>query len=724
MTGPAQLGRRGRTPGPVLRLLLALLATGTAAAETGGPGSERLDFTTRILPILTRHGCNAGACHGAATGQGGFRLSLLGYDPAADHFALTRELGARRIDPVHPADSLFLRKASDRIDHEGGRRIRVDSPEFDRLRRWVAAGAPFGPPNLRVAALSVEPRLLAGVRSTGTTPLRVTARLTDGTVEDVTPWALYSSNDDAVAAVDRDGRVTVRGPGTTALMIRYGGQVEAVRVEQPFPSGQASDAAGPPPGPATFVDRLVFARLERMGLPVSPLADDLTFLRRSTLDLAGRLPTPGEVSAVAAGMDPGWRDGWIDRLVDSGEAADLWTLRWADLLRISGRRGGGGSAAAYQGWLRQQVAANRPWDALVRDLLVASGDPATHGPAGFLQIASDPRDLAEAAAGMFLGLRIGCARCHAHPADRWTREDHHRFAAHFARVRRDGGRITEAAAGEVEDPATGQPLAPAPLGGVAMTDADANRRERLAGWLTAPDNPWFARAVVNRVWRHLMGRGLVEPVDDLRPTNPATHPDVLDALADHLVRTGFDLRDLVRTIARSRVYQLSSRALPGNAGDDRLHSHARVKAPSAQVFLDMVADATGIPEVFPDQPDVARAVRLVGVQTPSHALDVLGRCGREQACEPAGGTGGGLAMALHLINGHTINDRLAPAVGPFLDVPDPDALTGLHLRTVSRPPSPGERAAWGAMTATGDRREVLEDLLWALLNGREFGFIH
>lgn len=707
-----------RSPITLLALIVGLAAH-----------AERLDFPTRILPVLTKAGCNSGGCHGAATGQGGFRLSLLGYDPEQDHLSLTRELGARRVDLAYPAESLFLQKATRRVDHEGGRRFHRDSAEAALLERWVAAGAPFGPRELRVTAVAVTPAEVLAGPTNAPVRLRVTAELSDGTREDVTPLALYSSNDDAVAEVDRQGAVTVRGAGSTGIMVRYAGQVAATRVDVPTtgPELQATFAGFTP---ENFVDERVLARLRRLRLPPSPLADDATFLRRVTVDLAGRLPTPAEIEAFLSRPESReQRRETIARLLTSEEFTDLWTLRLADLLLISGRRGGEAGAKAWQLWLREQVARNRPWNELVRELVTAEGRVTEVGPANFLTLANDPRDLAEHVGTMFLGVQIGCARCHAHPSDRWTQDDYHRFAAYFAKVNREGGEVRDGERGEVEHPKTGRALTPRPLGGEpARADASASRRAQLAEWLTAPDNRPFARAFVNRVWKHLLGRGLVEPVDDLRLTNPASHPEVLEALTTHFIASGFDLRDLVRTITESRTYQLSATTVPGNETDQRLHSHALLKPPSAQVLLDVIAQATGVSESFTDQPAATRAVELIGSQTASYVLDVFGRCSRERSCETSATAGGGLAQALHLINGSTINTRLGTGIVKDLAAANTsphDAVRTLYLRTLSRPPSAAELGEWTSLLATAtDRTEALEDLLWALLNSREFVFIH
>lgn len=704
----------------LVSLLVAFCAAGAARA------AERLDFPTRILPILTKAGCNAGACHGAAVGQGGFKLSLLGYDPAQDHANLTRELGGRRVDVESPANSLFIRKATGQLDHEGGRKIKRDSAEQKALLAWIADGAPFGPADLRVTRIKVEPTDTLLPASDRTVQLRVIAELSDGQTEDVTALALYSSNDDAVADVDKAGLVTTRDRGLTSIMVRYSGQAVAARIAVPF--GETAIAANDFT-PRNFIDEKVLAELRWLRLPPSPLSDDAEFLRRVHLDLIGRLPEPEEVQEfLQKPASDKKRQHVIDSLLAREEFVDFWTMKFGDWLLISGKRGSEAPTRTYHDWVREQVARNRPLDQFVHDLLLGQGEVTQNGPANYFNLASDPRDLGEHVSSMFLGTQIACARCHAHPADRWTQDDYHAFAAYFARVTKQGDTLKVSAHGEVDHPKTQKPVAPRPLGGVAMPEHNEDRRIELAAWLTSPDNPLFARNLVNRVWRHLLGRGLVEPVDDLRPTNPATNPALLDALATQFTQHGFDLRWLVGEIAASRTYQLTSRATDGNRRDDHLFSHAYLKPLPSQVFADVVAQVTGIADKFPDRPDGTRAVQLVGVNTPSYALDVLGRCARERSCETPGRAGGGLAQSLHLINGSTINEKLRGGTLTRLiasGLSNGELVDELYRRALSRSASAAEQSAWTPLLAQADNRALAaEDLLWALLNSREFAFNH
>jgi hypothetical protein len=686
-----------------------------AAAE------ERLDFRTRILPVLTKAGCNTGNCHGAAVGQGGFKLSLLGYDPVQDHLNITRERGGRRMDAESPARSLLLRKSTDQLDHDGGRRIKPDSEAYRTLVKWIGAGAAFGPPNFSVTGIDVEPSNILLPTAGQTAQLRVTARLSDGTHEDVSALALYSTNDDAVAEVNSSGLVVMRDCGTTSIMVRYSGQVVAARVAVPFGDVEIGNDFVQ----RNFVDEAVIAELRRLRVPPSPLSDDAEFLRRVHLDLIGRLPTAEEVRRfLNEPSSDAKRSRLIAVLTEREEFVDFWTMKFGDWLLISGKRGGELPTRTYHGWVREQLARNRPLDQMVRDLLLAQGDPGKVGPASFYTLASDPRDLGEYVGSLFLGTQIACARCHAHPADRWTQDDYHAFAAYFARVTQKDGGVKIAERGEVEHPKTHKPVAPRPLGGAPGT-LDANDpRASLAEWLVSRDNPMFVRNLVNRVWKHLLGRGLVEPVDDLRPTNPPANPALLDALAANCVQHGFDLRWLVREIADSRTYQLASLPTPANSRDEQLFSHAYLKPLPAQVLADAVAQVTGVPDRFSDYAAGTRAVQLIGSQTPSQALDVLGRCARERNCEISGRTGGGLAQALHLINGSTINDKLREAAKTLQGrgLSGGAMIDELYIRALSRPATSAERATWEPQIAAD--AEAVEDLLWALLNSREFSFNH
>ena len=684
--------------------------------------ASEFSFRTDILPILSKAGCNAGACHGAATGQGGFRLSLLGYDPEEDYWTITREFSGRRVNLDAPQESLFLRKPTFDLDHDGGRKIRRNSEAYTKLIEWIGRGAPYGSRDLKVARIEADPAERFLENPSEQFQLTVVAVLSDGSRRDVTELALYTSNDGGIAEVDKTGRVTVRNRGLTSIMIRFSGQVAAVRVATPF---EANIAAGETFPPNNFIDEEIAAELKRLRIPASPLSDDFEFVRRLHLDLTGRLPEPEQVHKLVRGQSsPVSREKLIDKLLTSESFTDFWTLKFADLLLISGKRGSEKSTVQYHNWLREQISENKSWDEVAEALLTSEGDITQSGPANFFALATDPRDLAEYTGSMFLGTQIGCARCHAHPTDRWTQDDYYEFAACFAKVMRDGNKIVVRRDGEIQYPKSRQSVPARYLGVDEPIPSAGDLREGMVRVLTA--DPLFAKAIVNRVWKHLLGRGLVEPADDLRPTNPATHPALLEKLAAEFRAHDFDLRWLVRTIASSRTYQLTSRALPANRHDDRFYSHAFLKPLSAHVLVDAASQVTGVAEEFEGVSEGTLAVQLIGAQTESYALDVLGRCRREKTCETGASNGGGLAQALHLINGSTVNEKLSGGVlAELRSKSTDDIVTELYLRALTRLPSDKESAFWKSIIENAPKRdEILEDFLWTLLNSREFAFNH
>jgi hypothetical protein len=492
-------------------------------------------------------------------------------------------------------------------------------------------------------------------------------------------------------------------------------------VAAPFKRELANDF----PKPRNFIDEKVFAELSRMRIPVSPEAGDVVFLRRATLDLAGRLPTSAEVRTFIKNPD---REKLINRLIGSEAFVDFWTMKFADLLLLDSKKLGAEPARAYRDWLRQQIAHNTPMNQVAHALLTARGNLTQNAAANFQRQKTDPRDMGEFVSQTLLGIRVACARCHNHPFDRWTQADYHQFAAFFARTRVQGGELVLVERGEVRHPRTEKVVLPSPLGASKTAKADGlDYRPALADWLTRPDNPFFARAMVNRVWREMMGRGIVEPVDDLRVSNPPANPALLDALAASFIKNKFDLRRLIRNIATSRAYQLSSRTTASNRTDIQLFSHAYLKPLPAPVKADAIAQATGQPDVYAGQPKGTRAVQLLDAQVPSYTLDVFGRCPRTDNCADPTQFGGGLSSALHLINDPKLNAKLGPAVDELLKKhPQPRALLDeMFLRTLSRFPNDKERAkCLKHIAEVKGTKEGWQDLLWALLNTREFGFNH
>lgn len=680
------------------------------------------DFETQVIPVLTRAGCNSGACHGAAIGRGGLRLSLLGYDPETDYESLLHEFKGRRIHLAQPEKSLLLKKPTRQLTHEGGHRLATGGAGYNRLLDWIKAGAPRGPGrSLRSLDITPTSQTLPKVGDQFT--ITVTARFSDGSKEDVTPWAVFTPTDSAALKL-RGGEVTAMRRGQSAVMVRFLGEVGCVSVTVPLSDAPLSEVTR---ARSNFIDDHVNRTLDQLGLPHSQRADERTLVRRLYLDLIGTLPEPKEVEDYVADQTA---DKWpklVDRLLSRPEFADHWAYKWADVLRIDSRRLGPG-AAVYHAWLKEQVARNTPLDKLARELLLTLGDSHSVGPANFNRVAGDPGSHAELVSQVFLGVRLQCANCHNHPLDRWTQDDYHGLAAVFARLQR-GRDVQLRDRGEVIHPRTGKAALPRLPGGEVLKDGDP--REAVATWLTGPDNPYFARAAVNRLWRELLGRGLVEPVDDHRSTNPATHPDLLQALARDLAEHRYDLRHTLRTIVASEAYRRSSLSTGVNRVDDRFYSRTLVRPLPATVLVDGVARVTGVPEQLGDLPLGERALRLVDARVPSVPLDLLGRCGRDGSCVSASGASS-LPLALHRINGPWLNTKIADPKGRLhqqiaAGESEAEIVAALYQSALGRKPSALESEHWQKKLATTDAKERtrrLEDFFWALLNSTEFTCNH
>ncbi len=696
---------------------LALLA--------GGP----VDFDTDVVPVLTRAGCNGGACHGGASGRGGFKLSLLGGDPALDHAAIVREYEGRRVDLARPGDSLVLRKPTGRLEHGGDVRLRRGSPGAAIIERWIASGAR----RLQLRQLvdfEVTPGHHIASAPGERVRLRATARFDDGTRRDVTPWTVFTPADpSAVSVIDADaGEIAVTRRGQAVVVARYLSRVVPVRITVPIGVEDVVIAERRGDNP---VDEDIDALLRTLRLAPVPPADDATFLRRARLALTGRLPSPEEVRELVTGSDPRRRMAVIDRLLGSEDFVDYWTYRLSLLLRIRSLPNDERVARVFRDWVRDRVRERTPWDAVARSLLTATGDSHEDGSAGFARMASNPRDHAELVSEVFLGAQLRCANCHDHPLDRWTQDDYHGLAAVFARL--DRGRVvTVKRIGEVTHPRTGEPAMPR-LPGERYVSADGpDPRRELADWLASPSNRPFARAIVNSVWSTLMGRGLVEPVDDLRETNPATHPRLLERLADDLIEHDFDLRRTIRLIATSAAFARGAGAPVDGFDDDRFYSRSLVRALDAEVLADAVADVTGVALRFGDEPAGTRAIELSHPGVPSVALDHLGRCSREASCTDAASERG-LAAELHFLNGEFLNARVSAPEGRLARfIPagksNGEIVDELYLRALGRAPRPAESAFWRLRLdgASGDaqRRQLLEDFLWSLLSCEEFQTNH
>lgn len=712
--------------------------------QTRGTGQARqVSYNADVLPIFSRFGCNASACHGKAEGQNGFKLSVFGFDPAADHAALLKEARGRRLFPAAPEQSLLLRKMSGQMPHGGGAKVPRTSGDFETVRAWIAAGAPLGSPDdPLVQAVRVEPAERQ-LQPQQTQQLRVLARYSDGRKMDVTALARFQSNNDALVTVGANGQIQAGDvPGEAAVMASFMNEIAICRVIVPR---RETITRYPAQIENNFIDRLAFAKLRKLNIVPSEQADDAEYLRRVYLDLIGTLPSAEEARRFLTDSKPDKRVRLVEELLARPEFADFWALLWADLLRVDRGVLGYKRAYAYYRWIRESIAANLPLDRFARAVLTAEGPLQEVGPAAFYRVVNKPGEMASTLSQVFLGVRIACAECHHHPFDRWSQDDYYGMQAYFNGIAIRPGPRGEALFAEgpatARNPRSGQAIPALPLGeGPASTprqgvntprSPSADARLDLADWLTRPDNPYFARNLANRTWAHLLGRGLVEPVDDVRATNPPTNPELLDALARHLVESKYDLRALIRTITASRVYQLASRPNASNERDEQNASRALFKRVSAEVLCDMVGQVTGVAERFPGAAPGTRAIQLWDSKVPHYFLKVFGRPERLSACECERNQEPSVAQVLHLLNAPEIQSRLGHEAGLIARLvkrlPDDRALLEeLYLSYFSRFPTDRERQrALDHLRQHGDnRRQAAEDLAWVMLNSLEFLFNH
>ena len=707
-----------------------------------------LHFGRDIVPILTKASCNSGGCHGKQNGQNGFRLSVFGYDEQADYQALTQEGRGRRLFPAAAEKSLLLLKALNELPHGGGMRLEKDSADYRRLLRWIREGVPRGAVETPlVSGLEVSP-LVRVLQERATQRLLVTAIFSDGTRRDVTHQALYTSNDEKFATVDRDGRVTTNGAaGEGAIVVRFGEHTVAGYFTVPLKftaplKGAVSVASSAATSASRWdrsrpIDRLVAEKWDRLRLTPSPAADDATWLRRVYLDLIGKLPTVDEARAFSASTDPQRRQRLIDELLERDEHADFWALKWADMLRVNRDDLGAKSAYHYHQWLRRAWRENKPYDRLIRELITAQGNSERNWAVNFYKAFKDPNDLTVAVSQVFLGIRLECAKCHHHPYEKWGQDDFYSLAAFFPRLQRKNGAGGEVEfyvsdKGSVKHPRTQEEMTPRVLLGDPLeTKEDADPRRRLADWMTSPENPYVARAFVNRVWGSLMGRGLVEPVDDMRETNPATNEPLLQALAQDFIAHGYDMRHLIRSIVSSQTYALASTSDGANARDLQNYSRAYRKRLSAEVLFDAVCDVTEQPEEFVGIPPGTRAVQLWDHRLPSAFLDTFGRPQRKTICQCERYGELTLTQVLHLLNAPLINDKITSPTGRAArlaasELSEERIVEELYLTVFARLPRPEElAAATQAFRASGaTRRSAAEDILWALMNSAEFVLNH
>lgn len=729
--------------------LAALVALAPCAA-----GAESVHFSTDVVPLLTKLGCNSGGCHGKAEGQNGFKLSLLGFEPDQDYEAIVQEARGRRLMPSSPAASLLLLKATGTVAHGGGKRLTVDSEDYRALLRWVENGSPAAKSSdPALARITVTPARTTFNPTNRRQPLRVVAWFSDGTSRDVTRQAVYQSNEPDIAEVGDTGVVQVKNrSGLFAVMVRYGDQITVFYGTVPHHRNAATgpaQAAWEKANPVAGIDEHLVANWKRLGVVPSPPATDEEFIRRASLDICGTLPTPDEVTAYVADTRADKRAKLIDRLLERPEYASYFALKWADILRNRGRGYGTSQqrpgTALFAGWIRDSIADNKPYDRFVSEILTASGSQETTPPTVWYRTTRTSTEYVESVAQGFLGIRIQCAQCHHHPAERWSQADYYQLAAVFARVGRKGGfadaevptseTIFLSDEGEVHHPRTGKVMRPRPPGGAEFRlDRYDDPRRALAKWMTAPDNPYFARTMANRMWGHFLGRGIIHPIDDARSTNPPSNPELLDSLAKDFAAGGYDVKHLIRVICNSAAYGLSS--VPEEANKDDVQSFARYypRRLPAEVLLDAFGQVLEAPTKFRcvagDFPAGTRAIDLPDEAVPSQFLDVFGRPARNSACECERVDAPALGQTLALIGSPEIQDKLTSDRGYVKRLagngkPHEENVRDVFMRVFGRPPRPKElTAAVKFLSAETDRKEAYASLLWSLLATNEFLFNH
>lgn len=712
--------------------LLASASVEVAEAEQEFSPSFRID----VQSVLSKAGCNSGACHGAAAGKNGFKLSLRGYDTEGDYLFITRQARGRRIVPSDPGRSLLLMKPTGAVPHKGGKRFDVDSDAYRTIAAWIARGAaaPKGDdPHLdRLIILPKKLRLEPGMRQ----EITVLAHYTDGRSADVTRWCRFSSTNESVAAVSEDGQITVMGHGEGAVSAWYMSQNVVATVSVPYPHDPLADVFASVKR-QNFIDEIVLRKLQGLNIPPSPPAGDGEFLRRAFLDTLGVLPTVEETKAFLADESPHKRDKLIDSLLRRPEFVDYWAYKWSDLLLVNSGKLSPPAMWAYYHWIRDRVAANTPWDEIARQVVTATGSTLENGAANFFILHKDPRNLAENTSMAFLGMSIECARCHNHPLEKWTNDQYYGFANLFSRVRQkdaagDGNVLVYTAErGDLTQPRTGRPQPPRPLDAKPTSmGADDDRRVVLADWLTSPNNPYFGRAIANRIWANYLGVGLVENVDDLRLTNPASNEELLSALADFLRENGFDLKELMRAILTSSTYQRSSKPLEENKPDKRYYSRYYPRRLMAEVMLDSISQVTDVPTEFPGYPKGWRALELPDTNVASYFLESFGRPQRNITCECERTAQPSVSQVLHLSNGDVINQKLAAeesVISQHLGkgLSEAEIIDHLFLAALCRHPTSSEKKELcSILEQADDNRRSIEDLYWGVLSTREFLFNH
>ncbi len=745
-TSVAASGESAATPIAAPATAAATSSETPSASPTAVPG-----FRRDVMPVFFRAGCNSGPCHGSARGKDGFMLSLFGFDAAGDYRRTVEEIPGRRINTAVPSESLLLLKATGAVPHTGGRRIERDSELARTLLAWIEAGAPDDVGDVPdVTGITVSQPSLVFDKPESSETLVVTASYADGSTRDVTALSLFGTNNPGVADVAADGRVTAKGPGDTAVFARFSRfTVAAEVIVLPSDTG----FVWPDPPENNFIDTLVFSRLQKLRIVPAEICDDETFLRRVTLDLAARPPTVDEYRAFMADHTPDKRARKIDQLLASEEFTDYITALWGELCRINsqdytGRADSHKPANAFHGWLRDQIAADRPFDEVVADLATAVGSTNTDGQTGlYTMLIKDyrlnPKVLAADFSQLFLGVRMQCAECHNHPFDRWTMDDYYGFVSFFTCVKRKTGSdsrdrrvVFDPTAPPAMHAVDGRPV-PAKLpGAIEPVGGAGDPRRALAAWIRDSSNDLFNRNIVNRLWAHLLGAGIVDPVDDFRATNPPANGPLLEALAARFAEHGRRLRPMVREICNSRVYQLSVEPTPSGRNDQRQFSHARLRRLRADVLLDSIVAVTGIPRSFPNAPAGTKAINYINRNhyysaTGDYVLDTFGQSARETVCACDTKTDPSLSQVMHLLVGDTVGPRVqaAAASGVLKRIIEENStpesiIEAIFIRVLARRPTPEERQAMLRLLPDGKADAVYADIFAGLLDSTEFLFNH
>ncbi|MCA9174497.1 MAG: DUF1553 domain-containing protein [Planctomycetales bacterium] len=695
-----------------------------------------ISFKLDVMPIFMKSGCNTGSCHGAARGKDGFRLSLFGFDAEGDYHRLTREIATRRINLAVPAESLLMQKGAGQVPHTGGKRFAEGDELYGTLMRWLNANAPADQgevPTVDRVEIYPENAVLDGEGASQHVIVR--AFYSDGTDRDVTSLAYFSSNNENSAEISQQGEVTAANPGEAFIMARFdthtvGTHFIVLPKDQQFTWNNAAEN--------NYIDTHVHAKLRKLRINPSEVSSDEQFLRRVSLDITGKMPTVEEYHNFMTSTDPKKRELLVDDLLGRKEFVELWVMKWAELLQIrSSQQVSYKSMLLYYNWLEQQIAGEVPVDKMVQNLLGSNGGTFANPATNYYQNETDTLKVSENVAQVFMGMRIQCAQCHNHPFDRWTMDDYYSFAAFFSQIGRKRAEdpreliVYNRASGEVANPVTKKNMAPKFLGGAVPDVKGKDRRVVMAQWLASSENPYFATNLANIVWAHFLGRGIINEVDDVRVSNPASNPELLQALADKFTEYNYDFKRLVRDICLSRTYQLSTQTNETNARDERNFSHAPLRRLRAEVLLDVISQVTDTKNKFRGLPNGARAVQIADGNTSTYFLTTFGRATRETVCACEVKMEPNLSQALHLLNGDTLHGKIAAGKvvtnALAAKATEQQVIEDIYIRCLCRRPTEQEVINLQQLVkerGAGAEGQGLEDVFWAVLNSREFLFNH